>query len=222
MEYGTLQVSSINGSGLINNLLINPEFTINQRVAASPTATANAYNYDRWYYDGSYLYQGIENTNLRNTTYTVSWAGGATCSYSLNAQPSTSQGTEAYTSVNNGGQIVISSLGANHLWIRFSESPTWAKVEHGTAPTVFVPRDIVSEQNLCYRYYESTIAYTFNKGSNYDSLTYGYWFYFKQVKRITPTMSGPSMSWPRITAFIAMGSRSTPVDGSTVTATAEL
>jgi hypothetical protein len=222
MEYGTLRISSINGSGLVDNLLINPEFTINQRAAAAPTTTVNAYNFDRWYYDGTFLYQGIENVNLRNTTYSISWAGSATCSYSLNAAASTSQNSQSYTSVNHTGQIVINSLGSNHLWIRFSQAPAWAKVEQGTASTVFVPRDIVSEQNLCYRYYESTIAYTFNKGSNYDTNNHGYWFYFKQVKRVVPTMSGPSMAWPRITQFIAMGSKNTPVDGSTVTATAEL
>ena len=57
MAYGQLNISSINGSGLENNLLINPEFTVNQRGSATPTTTSNAYNYDRWYYDGTYLYR---------------------------------------------------------------------------------------------------------------------------------------------------------------------
>ena len=223
MEYGTLQVSSINGSGLINNLLINPEFRINQRETASPTATVNAYNFDRWYHDGTFLYQGIENVNLRNTTYSISWAGSATCSYSLNAAASTSQNSQSYTSVDNTGQIVINSLGSNHLWIRFSQAPAWAKVEQGTASTVFVSRDIVSEQNLCYRYYERQIAYPQVKGNQYDSNGWYFTFTFRQFKRVSPTMSASiSQSWPRISTSIALATSNSIIDGGWVAASAEL
>ena len=154
MSYGTLNISSINGSGLENNYFINPEFTINQRGAATPTTTANAYNYDRWYYDGTYLYQGIENNNLRNTTYTISWTGSATASYSLNTASSSSQSGQTYTSITSGSNITISSLGSNTLWIRFSAQPTQPKLELGSAQTTFVPRLYGQELALCQRYYQ--------------------------------------------------------------------
>ena len=50
------------------NLIINGDFRINQRGATSRTETASAYNYDRWYWDSTetYLYQGIEDKNVRN------------------------------------------------------------------------------------------------------------------------------------------------------------
>ena len=55
------------------NLIINGDFRINQRSATSRTQTSSAYNYDRWYYDGTYLYQGVEDKNVRNGTFTLSW-----------------------------------------------------------------------------------------------------------------------------------------------------
>ena len=48
---------------------------INQRGASSITG-ATGYTFDRWYYDGStYLYQGIEDANVENGTYSISWVG---------------------------------------------------------------------------------------------------------------------------------------------------
>ena len=153
MAYGQLNISSINGSGLENNLLINPEFTVNQRGSATPTTTSNAYNYDRWYYDGTYLYQGIEGNNLRATTYTLSWTGAMTASYSLNTGAASTQSGQSWTSVANGTNITIASVGSNNLWIRFSAQPTQPKLELGTSQTTFVPRLYGQELALCQRYY---------------------------------------------------------------------
>jgi hypothetical protein len=156
MAYGQLNISSINGSGLENNLLINPEFTVNQRGSATPTTTSNAYNYDRWYYDGTYLYQGIEGNNLRATTYTLSWTGAMTASYSLNTGAASTQSGQSWTSVANGTNITIASVGSNNLWIRFSAQPTQPKLELGTSQTTFVPRLYGQELALCQRYYWRT------------------------------------------------------------------
>lgn len=220
---GTItSVSGINGVGLYNNLIINPEFFINQRAAASPIATANAYNYDRWYYDGTYLYQGVEYLNLRSTTYSISWSGAVTCSYSLNTAASTSQNSQSYTSIANGAQITISDPGPNTLWIRFSAQPAWVKLEEGTSPTAYTYRDYTTELNLCYRYYESMTSYSLAKGAQYDSNTWVFSFLFRQPKRVAPTMGGASYVWPRISAWMAIGTRSAAGDGVTVTASAEL
>lgn len=156
---GNLNVGSINDVGFMPiNLAINPEFTINQRGAASPTA-ATGYNYDRWYYDGSSLLQGIENLNLRATTYVVSWEGSATCSYSLNTAASSSQGGQTYTSITNGGTLTIASVGSNNLWIKFSGTLTGltkvSVVPSGTK-SPFLPRQYQQELALCQRYYEKS------------------------------------------------------------------
>jgi hypothetical protein len=170
MAYGQLNISSINGSGLENNLLINPEFTVNQRGSATPTTTSNAYNYDRWYYDGTYLYQGIEGNNLRATTYTLSWTGAMTASYSLNTGAASSQSGQSWTSVANGTNITIASVGSNNLWIRFSAQPTQPKLELGTSQTTFVPRLYGQELALCQRYYWKV------SGSNASQYIFsGYW-----------------------------------------------
>lgn len=154
---GNLVVSQINGAGIDNgNLVINPEFTINQRGAASRTATSSAYNYDRWYYDGTNLLQGIENLNLRNGTYVVSWEGSSTCSYSLNTASASSQGGQSYTAITSGNTFVISSLGSNNLWLKFNgdlTNLTKVKVTLGDARTDFVARHYGTELALCQRYY---------------------------------------------------------------------
>lgn len=159
---GNLQIGSINGVGFMpTNLVINPEFTVNQRGAASRTA-ATGYNYDRWYYDGSSLLQGIENLNLRATTYVVSWSGSATCSYSLNTAASSSQGSQTFTSITNGGTLTISSLGSNNLWIKFSGTLTDltnVMVVPSAAQTPFISRQHPQELALCQRYYTTGYLY---------------------------------------------------------------
>jgi hypothetical protein len=185
MAYGQLNISSINGSGLENNLLINPEFTVNQRGSATPTTTSNAYNYDRWYYDGTYLYQGIEGNNLRATTYTLSWTGAMTASYSLNTGAASSQSGQSWTSVANGTNITIASVGSNNLWIRFSAQPTQPKLELGTSQTTFVPRLYGQELALCQRYYQKTTSnWAINSSTNYVTS------WHQVTMRTTPTPSG--------------------------------
>ena len=165
---GNLNVGSINDVGFMPiNLAINPEFTINQRGAASPTA-ATGYNYDRWYYDGSNLLQGIENLNLRATTYVVSWEGSATCSYSLNTAASSSQGSQTYTSITNGGTLTIASVSSNNLWIKFSGTLTGltkvSVVPSGTK-SPFLPRQYQQELALCQRYYQKSYSTSVTPGT---------------------------------------------------------
>jgi hypothetical protein len=198
MAYGQLNISSINGSGLENNLLINPEFTVNQRGSATPTTTSNAYNYDRWYYDGTYLYQGIEGNNLRATTYTLSWTGAMTASYSLNTGAASSQSGQSWTSVANGTNITIASVGSNNLWIRFSAQPTQPKLELGTSQTTFVPRLYGQELALCQRYYQSLPVNGLTCITGGTNITNGT-IYFPVTMRSNPTMSGDSLG--RMTNF---------------------
>jgi len=153
---GSLVVSDINGSGFApTNLVINPEFTINQRGAATRTTTSSAYNFDRWYYDGTNLLQGVENNNLRATTYVLNWEGSSTCGYSLNTAAASGQGSESYTSISKGGTITISSVGSNNLWLKFtSDLGNLNKVMlvQGVETSIFVARPYGTELALCQRY----------------------------------------------------------------------
>ena len=161
---GELVVSTINGAGFDGgNVVINPEFTINQRGAASRTTTSSAYNFDRWYYDGTNLLQGIEGNNLRAGTYVISWEGSSTAAFSLNTAAASGQGSESYTSVTNGGTITIASVGSNNLWIRFTSdltNLTKVKVSPGTEASGFVARPYGTELALCQRYFEKCFSQT--------------------------------------------------------------
>jgi hypothetical protein len=153
---GELVVSTINGAGFDGaNVIYNPEFTINQRGAASRTA-ATGYNFDRWYYDGTRLLQGVEGNNLRAGTYVLSWSGSSTAEFSLNTAAASGQGSESYTAVTNGGTITIASVGSNNLWVRFSSdltNLTRVKLSPGTEASGFVARPYGTELQLAMRYF---------------------------------------------------------------------
>lgn len=192
---GNLAVGSINDAGFTsNNLVMNPEFTVNQRAAASRTA-ATGYNFDRWYYDGTNLLQGIENLNLRNTTYVVSWEGSSTCSYSLNTVASSSQSGQSYTSVANGGTITVSSLSSNNLWLKFNgdlTNLTKVKLVEGNVASDFTSRLHPQELVLCQRYFKSAT----NQPLGLAVGNYGYFtaIQFPVTMRTAPTISGLSYS----------------------------
>ena len=188
---GELVVSTINGAGFDGaNVIINPEFTLNQRGAASRTA-ATGYNFDRWYYDGTDLLQGVEGNNLRAGTYVLSWSGSSTAEFSLNTAAASGQGSESYTAVTNGGTITIASVGSNNLWVRFSSdltNLTRVKLSLGTEASGFVARPHGTEFGLCQRYFEVKGPRGFCSGVFETSLFIGC-MDFAVTKRATPTAS---------------------------------
>jgi hypothetical protein len=145
---------------IINGNISNP---INQRGAASITASTG-YTYDRWYYDGStYLYQGIEDKNVNNGTYVISWVGaGINAAWKVSTDTTAGNGPDAttgFTSVSNGGSFTVDEATeySKHLWIRFDGTLTnldKVQVEEGTVATPFEHRPIGTELALCQRYYE--------------------------------------------------------------------
>lgn len=173
-------LASINGGQLagFRNLVINGRFKVNQRGAASRTATPNAYNFDRWYYDGTYLYQGIEALSLFDGTFTLSWEGGSTAAYSLNTASSANQGAQSYTAIAKDGQITVSGHTNQTLWLRFSGDLGGldeVQLEPGQFATPFEHRPYMAEFSLCQRYYQvirfDRRFYNSNSGSIYDNST---------------------------------------------------
>ena len=196
---GELVVSTINGAGFDGgNVVYNPEFTINQRGAASRTATSSAYNFDRWYYDGTNLLQGIEGNNLRAGTYVISWEGSSTAAFSLNTAAASGQGSESYTSVTNGGTITIASVGSNNLWIRFTSdltNLTKVKVSPGTEASGFVARPYGTELALCQRYYlDTTAAFSQFYNGNGPNVAYSCNISFPTTMRTAPTITFSNIS----------------------------
>ena len=151
---------------IINGNLSNP---INQRSAASITASTG-YTYDRWYYDGStYLYQGIEDKNVNNGTYVISWEGsGINAAWKVSTDTTAGNGPDAttgFTSVSNGGTFTVNegTEYSKHLWIRFDGTLAnldKVMVEEGTVATPFEHRPISVELSLAQRYYQRFTAYS--------------------------------------------------------------
>jgi hypothetical protein len=151
---------------IINGNLSNP---INQRGAASittPSSGATGYTYDRWYYDGTSLYQGIEDKNVNDGTYVISWQGsGFNAYWKLSTDTTPNNGPDSTvgfsSALSSGDTFTVSGSGTgNHLWIKFSldtaaDFSTLDKVmvELGTVATPFEHRPYGTELALCQRYY---------------------------------------------------------------------
>jgi hypothetical protein len=148
------------------NVLINPNFFVNQRDYVSGTATtaANQYTVDRWRVvtlgnslawtealgvrtataPAGGIEQVVEGASLRSGTYTLTWTGTATA---------TVNGT---ATVNNGA---VTLTGGSNATVRFSggtvSSP--ALVRGNVAGNVEV-RPLSQEFQLCYRYYYQLVV----------------------------------------------------------------
>jgi len=145
---------------IINGNLSNP---IKQRGISTITG-ATGYTYDRWYYDGStYLYQGIEDKNVNNGTYVISWEGsGINAAWKVSTDTTANNGPDAtsgFSSVSNGGTFTVNegTEYSKHLWIRFDGTLAnldKVMVEEGTVATPFEHRPISVELSLAQRYFQ--------------------------------------------------------------------
>lgn len=148
------------------NVLINADFSVNQRayVSGSATTSANQFTLDRWFVPtsgqsvamsasgrgnvvtapASGICQVVEAANVQGGTYVLSWTGTATATVNGSA-------------VTNGGTV---SLTANtNAVVKFSGGTvSLAQLERGTTATAFEFRDAATEMALCQRYYESLQA----------------------------------------------------------------
>lgn len=137
------------------NLLINPDFKINQRGntdfsvsyhTGSPIPQSQVYTVDRWRImegranisNGKYVLNGtiiqvLENSVGGDFTATVSVESGtATASYD--------DSTKTFTIVGNNAVL------------------NWAKLEYGSVATPFIPPDPATELMKCMRYYEKIVC----------------------------------------------------------------
>ena len=122
---GPLNSSAKSG---LKNLIINGKFQINQRGAVSKTATSGAYNYDRWYFDGTDLRYRVEDGDyVPSTVYTLS-------------------GTNVTTT-----QITSPSSGVWTLTV--PTTVNLVQLELGSVATDFEHRSYGEELALCQRYF---------------------------------------------------------------------
>ena len=178
---------------IINGNLSNP---INQR-GISPITGATGYTYDRWYYDGStYLYQGIEDKNVNNGTYVISWEGsGINAAWKVSTDTTANNGPDAtsgFSSVSNGGTFTVNegTEYSKHLWIRFDGTLAnldKVMVEEGTVATPFEHRPISVELSLAQRYFQ-VIRSLGSAGARSSTDVEGNIQYLQQM-RSTPSIS---------------------------------
>lgn len=164
------------------NLLINPDFKINQRGATSYTSAVaqtikNVYSVDRWYlyghsltvnsdksvtitpttYSGGALIQQLETPVDGDITVQV-YAVGVSGTATVSVGPSDGSSSTEIGTLKNGLNTFTFSKGIKKLVIRAKSGTLtlkYAKVEQGTVATSFVAPNSAEELEKCFRYYQS-------------------------------------------------------------------
>ena len=184
-------------SGL-RNLVINGNFSVNQRGYVSGTATtgANQYTLDRWRVVTSGqaatftttgagrtvtapsggIEQVIEGASIGGGTYVINWTGTASCT--VNGVSRTKGATFTLTAGSNAT-------------VRFSSGTvTDVQIEPGEVATAFEMRPIAMERTLCQRYFCLVDGeYAFDGAMGGGTPTVGYMWWFQTEMRTTPTCS---------------------------------
>lgn len=195
------------------NMLINPNFVINQRSYTSGAATtgANQYVVDRWrvVVSGQALSwsdsagvrtitapaggveQVIEDADVigaAGKSYVLSWSGTATAT--VNGSSVTS------------GQSIASITGGSAVTIRFTNGTvSQPQFEAGTYATPFQNRPRQLELALCQRYYEAAAFYGSNYGTAAASIDNT--IYFRVPKRTAPTIAFSNVSYANASGISA-------------------
>lgn len=201
-------VPSLNGGQLAGNrnILVNGDFTINQRAYASAAAlAAGSYGHDRWkagagggnysftqlknsttltIATGKTLIQVVEDKNVVGGSYVLSWAGTAQGRYAINS--ATPAGAYAASPI-----LITGQTAGTVMSVEFNEGTLGTvQLELGSAATSFEHR--LNELQLCQRYYTrltvATAYGTFGVGMAI-STTSGYAHVALPVMmRVTPSL----------------------------------
>jgi hypothetical protein len=174
------------------NILINPGFTVNQRVYVSGTdlgagSAGNGYAHDRWRAGtaGTNTYtftqlasptqvtitagtiiQTVENKNVEGGDYVLSWTGTAQARVGYGSSVAASLPSGAYAA----SPIVISNIPAgDYITVEYDTGTLYKpQLESGTVPTKFEFRPYGTESILCQRFFVSISS------SNYANFGYGF------------------------------------------------
>lgn len=121
------------------NLLINPDFRINQR-GASGTITIAGYFVDRWKLDSGEVTVNADGTLTLNGTISQTLENAV----GVSVVASSGAGTASYDDSTRTFTLTASG-----------EAISWAKLEVGTNATPFVPPNAADELAKCQRYFNS-------------------------------------------------------------------
>ena len=172
----------IESSDSCSNLLINPDFKINQR-NASGTITTPGYFVDRWQLVSGSVTINSDGTLMLNGTIKQILENGA----GTNVSADSSAGTTAYD--DNSKTFLLTAAG---------EAISWVKLEKGSISTQFVPPDPTTELLKCQRYFHRL------GGKNRCFRLYGIACDSHELRvsyqlpaemRVTPTLTSSPGSW---------------------------
>lgn len=168
------QLSEYMGTKLSNpNLLINPDFKINQRGKTSYTISGFEYTVDRWRISGCTVSVSDNGLTIQNVDSSGSWISqkfekelkGV---FTLSVKVSSISGKVHLT--NSDNSIIITSAGIHsttlsglsefNMFVETGSSVTfeWAKLEKGSIATPFVAPNPTEELMKCQRYYAKTVG----------------------------------------------------------------
>lgn len=173
----------------MRNLIINGNFSINQRnyVSGSAVGAANTYTLDRWRVvvsgqsitftasgNGNLvtapaggIEQVIEGASIAGGTYCINWTGTATCAVNGTARA-------------KGATFTLTAN--TNATLRFSGGTVGeVQVEPGSVVTAFEARPIGLELMLCQRYYEEIRITWVMSG------VVAPWYNYRQIKQAVPT-----------------------------------
>lgn len=133
------------------NLLINPDFSINQRgISGTKIPDKNAdgddihtYFVDRWGIDSGSVTINADGTLTLNGTMSqiLENAVGTNVTASVSAGTAVYDDTTQTFTITGNGDVI-----------------SWAKLEYGNAATAFIPPDPATELMKCMRYYEKIVC----------------------------------------------------------------
>lgn len=172
------------------NLLINPDFSINQRGVSGVFSETGKYFVDRW--------------RLVSGTVTVNSDGTLTLDGSICQPLENAAGANVTASV-SAGTAVYDDTAKTFTITGNGDVISWAKLETGIAATDFSPPDPVAELMKCYRFFYRvgrTIA-TPNQNANVSRISYqktsakyvGCAIRFPIEMRVAPTATISGTPW---------------------------
>lgn len=153
------------------NLLINPDFRVNQR-GASGTISAAGYFVDRWQLTGGEVTINADCTIMLNGTIaqTLEFAVDADVTATANAGTATYDDTTRTFTLTANGEVV-----------------EWAKLEIGNVATPFSPPDPATELSKCQRYYQKIAAFLPVRAAGIAANTIDFTFPISGIMRVLPT-----------------------------------
>ena len=165
------------------NLLINPDFRINQHgitgtvkpVTSPGIGNIHTYFMDRWGVDSGTVTINSDGTLTLNGTMSqiLENAVGSNVTASVSAGTAVYDDTTKTFTITGNGDII-----------------SWAKLEIGSAATLFIPPNITEEQIKCQRYYLGLNTYIRYPMTRLTSGTIDFIIPVNAMMRATPTING--------------------------------